>query len=77
MAQLIEGGTVTGTADKDYNLLVFTEACLNNALRLETYIEDARRAGDHEVAGLFVRAQQQSVKGAEQGKSLLGRRFVA
>src|SRR5436190_1190170 len=43
MPELIEAGTVTGTADKDYNLIWFTEACLNNALRLETYIEDARR----------------------------------
>ena len=31
-----EGGQVTGTQDKDYNLIWFTEQCLSNALRLET-----------------------------------------
>ena len=41
-----ETGQVTGTKDKNYNLIWFTEACLNNALRLETYIQDAERAGD-------------------------------
>src|SRR5215212_9512527 len=41
-----ESGEVTGTKDKDYNLIWFTEACLSNALRLETYIQDAERDGD-------------------------------
>jgi hypothetical protein len=31
-----ETGQVTGTKDKDYNTIWFTEACLSNALRLET-----------------------------------------
>lgn len=77
MAQLTEAGVVTGTADKDYNLLWFAEACLNNALRLETYIEDARRSGDDEIAELFVRAQTNSIKGAEEAKSLLRHRLAA
>ena len=33
-----ETGRVTGTQDKDYNLIWFTEACLSNALRLDQYI---------------------------------------
>ena len=36
-----EFGNVTGTRDKDYDIIWFTEACLSNVLRLETYIEDA------------------------------------
>ena len=40
-----EGGQTTGTADKDYNLIWFTEQCLSNALRLETYAQDADRDG--------------------------------
>ena len=36
-----ETGQVTGTKDKDYNIIWFTEACLSNALQLETYIQDA------------------------------------
>lgn len=34
MAQ--ETGPITGTKDEDYNIIGFTEACLNNVLRLET-----------------------------------------
>lgn len=70
-----ETGNVTGTKDKDYNLVWFTEACLSNALRLETYIHDAERDGDDEVADLFRRAQAASQKGAEQGKQLLATRL--
>ena len=65
----------TGTKDKDYNLIWFTEACLSNALRLETYIQDAERDGDSDLAEFFRRAQGESRKGAEQAKQLLGRRL--
>jgi hypothetical protein len=70
-----ETGQVTGTQDKDYNIIWFVEACLSNALRLEAYITDAERAGDGELADFFRRAQGESRKGAEQGKQLLGRRL--
>jgi hypothetical protein len=70
-----ETGNVTGTKDKDYNLIWFTEACLSNALRLETYIQDADRDGDTELADFFRRAQGESRKGAEQGKQLLAGRL--
>jgi hypothetical protein len=70
-----ETGQVTGTKDKDYNIIWFVEACLSNALRLETYIQDAERAGDTELADFFRRAQGESRKGAEQGKELLGKRL--
>jgi hypothetical protein len=70
-----ETGQVTGTKDKDYNIIWFTEACLNNALRLETYVQDAEREGDRELAEFFRRAQGESRKGAEQGKQLLKKRI--
>ena len=70
-----ESGDVTGTKDKDYNLIWFTEACLSNALRLEVYIKDAERAGDSELAEFFRRAQGESKKGAEQAKKLLAARL--
>lgn len=69
-------GTVTGTRDKTYNLVWYVEQCLANALRMETYIADAQRDGDDEVAGLFRRAQADSRKGAELGKRLLAPRIV-
>ena len=75
MATTQETGKVTGTADKDYNLLWFTEAGLSNALRLEQYAADAERAGDQELVDFCKRAQQESKKGAEQGKGLLAARL--
>ena len=71
-----ETGTVTGTTDKDYNLIWFTEACLSNALRLDGYIIDAERAGDNELTEFFSRAQGDSIKGAEHGKRLLAARLT-
>jgi hypothetical protein len=70
-----ETGAITGTKDKDYNVIWFTEACLSNVLRLETYIADAEREGDSELADFFRRAQAESRKGAEQGKQLLKTRL--
>ena len=70
-----ETGHVTGTKDKDYNIIWFTEACLSNALRLETYIADADRDGDNELADFFRRAQAESRKGADEGKKLLAGRL--
>jgi hypothetical protein len=70
-----ETGHATGTADKDYNLIWYTETCLKNALRLETYIQDAERGGDNEVVELFRKAQSDSRKGAELGKKLLASRL--
>ena len=72
-----ETGGITGTLDKDYNLIWFTEACLSNALRLEVYIKDAERAGDSELVEFFRRAQAESKKGAEQAKKLLAARLSA
>jgi hypothetical protein len=72
-----ETGNVTGTPDKDYNVIWFVEQCLSNVLRLETYVQDAQRAGDEELADFFRRAQSASQRGAEQGKDLLRQRLGA
>ena len=70
-----ETGQVTGTRDKDYNLIWFAEQCMSNTLRMETYAQDAERDGDSELAEFFRRAQGESRKGAEQGKQLLASRL--
>jgi hypothetical protein len=72
-----ETGDVTGTKDKHYNIIWFTEQSLSNALRLETYIQDAERDGDSELADFFRRAQDASRKGGEQGKALLAKRLAS
>ena len=75
MSTTAETGNVTGTKDKDYNIIWFVEACLSNALRLESYVQDAERDGDSDLADFFRRAQGESRKGAEQGKALLKSRL--
>jgi hypothetical protein len=70
-----ETGQVTGTKDKDYNVIWFTEQCLNNALRLESYAKDAEKDGDSDLADFFRRAQEASKRGGEQGKELLKKRL--
>jgi hypothetical protein len=72
-----ETGQVTGTQDKDYNIIWFTEQCLSNVLRLESYRQDAERDGDSELSEFFQRAQEASRKGAEQGKDLLRKRLAS
>jgi hypothetical protein len=76
MSSSSETGQVTGTQDKDYNVIWFTETCLSNVLRLEQYVADAQRDGDTELAEFFQRAQAESRKGAEQGKQLLKARLA-
>ena len=70
-----ETGSVTGTKDKNYNLIWYTEKCLDNALRLESYIQDAARDGDKEVADLFRKAQADSRKGAQMAEQMLAKRL--
>lgn len=70
-----ETAQITGTKDKDYDLIWFVESCLNNALRMENYIADAERSGDTELRDLFRRAQADSRKGAAEGKALLAQRL--
>ena len=77
MSTETETGKITGTKDKDYNIIWFTEKCLDNALRLEMYIKDAERDGDDELATFFRKAQADSRKGAEEGKRLLRQRLAA
>ena len=71
-----ETGHLTGTKDKTYNIIWYTEACLDNVLRLEQYIQDAERDNDSELADFFRRAQETSRKGADQGKEMLRKRLA-
>jgi hypothetical protein len=66
-----ETGQVTGTKDRLYNIIWFTQTCMSNALRLESYIQDAECDGDNELVELFQKAQADSRKGADKGKQLL------
>jgi hypothetical protein len=75
MSVMDETGEITGTRDRIYDIIWFTERSLSNALRLETYIKDAERDGDTELAEFFRKAQADSKKGGEMGKQLLASRL--
>ena len=75
MSQSGETEQVTTVKDKLYNLIWFTESSLSNALRLETYIQDAERDGDSELADFFRKALAVSRKGGELGKRHLAKRL--
>jgi hypothetical protein len=62
---------VTGTSDQEYNMIWFVEACLKNAQRLQTYIDDAQRSGNEQLVDFFKKAQAESRKGADLGKDML------
>src|SRR5437763_4808086 len=76
MSGLHETGITTGTRDKDYDLVSYVQACLENALRMGVYRRDAERDQDAELVELFTKAQADSRKGAEIGKKLLAARLV-
>lgn len=77
MSGLTETGVITGTKDRDYNLTWYVQWCLKNALRMETYRQDAARDNDAELVELFTRAQDDCRRGAEIGKRLLAGRLAA
>ena len=61
--------------DKDYNLVCVVEASLRNAWTMETYIADAEKDGDAELAEWFRKIQHNSQKAGEQGKRMLRERL--
>lgn len=62
--------------DKNYNLVCVLEASLRNAWSMQTYIEDAERDGDEELADWFRKIQHNSQKAGEQGKHMLHARLM-
>ncbi|MUL41286.1 hypothetical protein FZ103_08860 [Streptomonospora sp. PA3] len=63
--------------DKNYNLVWVVQQSLENVFRLETYIQDAEKQGDDEVAGWLRKIQENNKKAGEQGKRMLAQRLQA
>ncbi len=70
------GERATGTPNTIYDLSSVLFHALEGGASYETYIQDAERDGDDELAEFFRRAQNASRKGGEQGKDLLRKRFA-
>lgn len=68
-------GPDSALKDKDYNLVCVVEASLRNAWTMETYIADAEKDGDAELAEWFRKIQHNSQKAGEQGKRMLRERL--
>jgi hypothetical protein len=63
--------------DKNYNLVTVLQASLHWVWQMETYIADADKAGDSELAEWFRKIQESNRKAGEQGKELLAQRLSA
>lgn len=61
--------------DKNYNLIAVLHDSLNYAWQMETYIADAERDGDEELATWFRKIQESNKKAGEQGKEMLAKRL--
>ncbi|MFC4564530.1 hypothetical protein ACFO4E_21955 [Nocardiopsis mangrovi] len=66
----------TPVKNDHYNLTWALHQSLENVYRLETYIEDAERQGDEELARWFRRIQENNQKAGEQGQRLLAERLA-
>lgn len=70
-----DGAQVTGTKDKNYDLISILYHALEGAETYSKYLEDAEREGDAELLAFFKEAQERSVELAERAKDLLRTRI--
>lgn len=61
--------------DKNYNLFSAIQQSLQNVWQMETYIADAEREKDSELAEWFRKIQHNNRKAGEQGKEMLAERL--
>lgn len=63
--------------DKNYNLVWAVHESLENAWRLQSYIEDAQSQGDDELVQWFTQLQESQQRAGTEGKRLLAQRLQA
>lgn len=73
---MTNGEQLTGTRDEHYNLVSVLYHTLQEGDTIERYIDDARQAGDDELAGFFQEVQEQDRQRAERAKKLLTERVT-
>jgi hypothetical protein len=71
------GERATGTPDHDYDLISVLYHALQGGETSELYIDDARAAGDEELAAFFEQVQTEDRNRAERGWQLLAARAPA
>ena len=65
----------TGTNNEQYDLISVVYHTLEGAVTYEQYIEDAKAAGDSELASFFEELKSNSCEMAEKAKQLLKNRL--
>lgn len=71
------GERATGTPDHHYDLISVLYHALQGGETSQLYIDDARKAGDEELAAFFEQVQAEDRNRAERGKQLLAARVEA
>jgi alpha-D-ribose 1-methylphosphonate 5-triphosphate diphosphatase PhnM len=69
------GQSATGTRDEHFDLVSVLYHVLQAAETYQQYIDDARSAGDDELAGFFEEVQEQDRRRGERAKELLNARL--
>ena len=65
----------TGTNNEQYDLISVVYHTLEGAVTYEKYVEDAKAAGDNELASFFEELKANSCEMAEKAKQLLKNRL--
>lgn len=68
-------GQHTGTRDEHFNLVSVLYHTLEEADTIQKYIDDARKAGDDELASFFEDVQSEDRQRSERAKHLLSARI--
>jgi hypothetical protein len=71
------GERATGTPDHHYDLISVLYHALQGGETSQLYIDDARTAGDEELATFFEQVQTEDRNRAERGRRLLAARVQA
>ncbi len=65
----------TNVPDKDYNLISVLYHVLKGADNCDTYIRDAEKENDRELADFFIETKKKYMEIAEKAKKLAAGRF--
>ena len=71
------GERATGTPDHHYDLVSVLYHALQGGETSQMYIDDARKAGDEELAAFFEQVQTEDRNRAQRGQQLLAARVQA
>ena len=71
------GERATGTPDHHYDLISVLYHALQGGETSQMYVDDARKAGDEELAAFFEQVQTEDRNRAQRGQQLLAARVQA